>query len=297
MLPNHPGSFSSRIAPVGGLRPTVHPSAEILAPPLAVGYPFTSYSLIRGPAADLRRHLSRRIMARSKSPRSPFQDRRDAGRQLARALAAYAGRPDVVILALPRGGVPVASEVARALDAPLDVCLVRKLGVPGHEELAFGALATGGIRVLNEELVQRLGLPPRVIAAVTVAQRKELQRRRRTYRVQRRPPVLRGRIVILIDDGVATGASIRAALVGLRRSRPARIVLAVPVAAPEACAALRAEVDEVICGWTPEPFHAVGHWYADFAPTSDAEVRDLLEGSAPSNEGGAGPGGRSPRRS
>jgi predicted phosphoribosyltransferase len=193
--------------------------------------------------------------------------------------------------------VPVAYEVARALDAPLDVLLVRKLGVPGREELAFGALATGGVRVLNEDLVQRLAITPRVIAAVTVAQRKELQRRRRTYRVQRRPPVLRGRIVILIDDGVATGASIRAALVGLRRSRPARIVLAVPVAAPEACAALRAEVDEVICAWTPEPFHAVGHWYADFATTSDAEVRDLLEWSAPPNEGDAGPGGRSPRRS
>src|SRR3954454_20119482 len=151
------------------------------------------------PAADPRRRLLRTIMARPKSPTSPFRDRRDAGRQLARALAAYAGRPDVLVLALPRGGVPVAYEVARALDAPLDVLLVRKLGVPGREELAFGALATGGVRVLNEDLVQRLAIPPRVIAAVTVAQRKELQRRRRTYRSPRRPPVLRGRIVILID--------------------------------------------------------------------------------------------------
>src|SRR5262249_43271812 len=201
---------------------------------------------------------------------SPFRDRRDAGRQLAHALAGYASRPDVVVLALPRGGVPVASEVARALHAPLDVCLVRKLGVPGREEMAFGALATGGVRVLNEELVQRLGIPPRVIAAVTAAERKELQRRRRTYRCQRPPPVLRGRIVILIDDGVATGASLHAALVVLRRARPARIVVAVPVAAAEACAAIRAEVDKVICAWTPQPFHAVGHWYEDFAPTSDA---------------------------
>ena len=232
-------------------------------------------------------------MARSKSPRSPFRDRRDAGRQLARALADYAGRPDVLVLALPRGGVPVAYEVARALDAPLDVLLVRKLGVPGREELAFGALASGGVRVLNEELVQRLGIPPHVIAAVTAAEPKELQRRRRAYRGQRRPPPVRGRIVILIDDGVATGASIRAALAVLRRARPARIVVAVPVAAPEACAALRAEVDEVICAWTPEPFHAVGHWYEDFAPPSDGEVRDLLGRSARSKSAVADPGRRS----
>jgi predicted phosphoribosyltransferase len=195
--------------------------------------------------------------------------------------------------------VPVASEVARALDAPLDIFVVRKLGVPGCEELAFGALATGGVRVLNEEVVQRLGIPPRVIAAVTAAERKELRRRRRTYRSPRRPPSVRGRIVILIDDGVATGASIRAALVVLRRARPARIVVAVPMAAPEACAALRAEVDEVICAWTPEPFHTVGHWYEDFAPTSDGEVRDLLGEAARPGGAVADPGSRSggPRRS
>ena len=232
-------------------------------------------------------------MVRSNSPRSPFRDRRDAGRQLARALAAYAGRADVLVLALPRGGVPVASEVARALDAPLDIFVVRKLGVPGCEELAFGALATGGVRVLNEELVQHLGISPQVIAAVTAAERKELQRRRLAYRGQRRPPPVGGRIVILIDDGVATGASIRAALAVLRRARPARIVVAVPVAAPEACAALRAEVDEVICAWTPEPFHAVGHWYEDFAPTSDGEVRDLLGESARLGGAVADPGRRS----
>jgi putative phosphoribosyl transferase len=237
-------------------------------------------------------------MARSNSPRSPFRDRRDAGRQLARVLAGYGGRPDVVVLALPRGGVPVASEVARALDAPLDVVLVRKLGVPGREELAFGALAAGGVRVLNEDLVQRLGIPPRVIAAVTAAERKELQRRRRAYGGHRQPPAVRGRIVILIDDGVATGASLRAALAVLRRARPARIIVAVPVAAPEACTAFGAEVDEVICAWMPEPFHAVGHWYKDFAPPSDGEVRDLLGGSARPRGDGADPGSRSgsPRR-
>jgi putative phosphoribosyl transferase len=232
-------------------------------------------------------------MARPKSPRSPFRDRRDAGRQLARALAAYAGRPDVSVLALPRGGVPVAYEVARALDAPLDVVLVRKLGVPGREELAFGALAPGGVRVLNEELVRRLGIPPAVIAAVTAAERKELRRRRRAYGGHRQPPPVRGRIVILVDDGVATGASLRAALAVLRRGRPAGIVVAVPVAPAEACAAFRAEVDEVICARMPEPFHAVGHWYKDFAPPGDGEVRDLLGGSAGSGGAGADPGRRS----
>src|SRR3954453_18049190 len=160
------------------------------------------------PPADPRRRLLITIMARPRSPRSPFRDRRDAGRQLARALAAYAGRPDVSVLALPRGGVPVAYEVARAPDAPLDVGLVRKLGVPGREELAFGALAAGGVRVLNEELVQRLGIPPAVIAAVTTAERKELRRRARAHGGPRQPPPVRGRIVILVDDGVATGASL-----------------------------------------------------------------------------------------
>ena len=232
-------------------------------------------------------------MARSKSPRSPFRDRHDAGRQLAHALAGYAGHPDVLVLALPRGGVPVASEVARTLHAPLDVFLVRRLGVPGRKELAFGALATGGVRVLNEDLVQRLGIPPRVIAAITAAERKELQRRQLAYRGHRRNLPVRGRIVLLIDDGMATGASIRAALAVLRRARPARIVVAVPVAAAEACAALRAEVDEVICAWTPEPFHAVGHWYEDFAPPSDGEVRDLLGRSARPKRAVADPGRRS----
>jgi predicted phosphoribosyltransferase len=240
----------------------------------------------------------RRIMDRSSSPRLRFRDRRQAGRQLARALAAYADRPDVLVLALPRGGVPVGYEVAQALDAPLDVFLVRKLGVPGHEELAFGALASS-VRVLNEEVVQCLRIPSRVIARVTAAEREELRRRRLAYRGQRRPPRVRGQIVILVDDGVATGASMRAALAVLRRARPARIVVAVPVAAPGACAAFRAEVDEVICTWTPDLFHAVGHWYEDFAPPSAAEVRGLLGGSARPGGAVADPGSRdgSPRPS
>src|SRR5262249_22234471 len=235
----------------------------------------------------------RRIMGRSTSPKFPFRDRRDAGRQLARALAAYAGRPDVLVLALPRGGVPVAYEVAQALNAPLDVFLVRKLGVPGCEELAFGALASGGVRVLNEEVGQRLRIPSHVITTVTAAERKKLRRRRCAYRGQRRPPRVHGQIVILVDDGVATGASIRAALAVLRRARPARIVVAVPVAAPGACAAFRAEVDEVICARTPDPFHAVGHWYEDFAPPSDAEVCGLLGGTARPEGAVAAPGSRS----
>ena len=219
-------------------------------------------------------------MDRSTSPKSPFCDRRDAGRQLARALAVYAGRPDVLVLALPRGGVPVAYEIALALDAPLDVLLVRKLGVPGREELALGALAAGGFRFLNEEVVRRLHIPTHVIDAVTAAGRKELQRRQRAYRGNRRPPQVRGKIVILVDDGVATGASMRAALAVLRQARPVRIVVAVPVASAETCNEVRDEVNEVICAWTPEPFFAVGHWYEDFSQTSDEEVRELLGWSA-----------------
>src|SRR3954447_14383691 len=200
-----------------------------------------------------------------------FADRAHAGRILGAQLLG-AARPEVQVLGLPRGGVPVAAAVAAMLGAPLDVLLVRKLGVPGRKELAFGALATGGVRVLNEEVVQGLGIPPQVIAAVTAAERKELRRRQRAYRGHRRPPQVRGQIVIVIDDGVATGASLRAALASLRCGHPARTVVAVPVAAPETCAELQDEVDEVICAWAPEPFYAVGHGYEDFAPTSDAEV-------------------------
>jgi predicted phosphoribosyltransferase len=209
-----------------------------------------------------------------------FRDRREAGRLLAEPLADYAGRPDVLVLALPRGGVPVAYEVARALDALLDVFLVRKLGVPGREELALGAIATGGVRLLNEDVVRGLRVPPEIIDRVEAAERTELERREREYRGDRPPPDVRGRTVILIDDGLATGASMRAAVAALRQGRPARIVVAVPIAAPSTCEEFRDEVDEVICARTPEPFFAVGLWYEDFAQTTDDEVRDLLRRAA-----------------
>jgi predicted phosphoribosyltransferase len=201
-----------------------------------------------------------------------FRDRSDAGRALAAKLAAYADRPDVLVLALPRCGVPVAYEVARALGAPLDVFVVRKLGVPGHEELAMGAVATGGVRVLNEAVVTGLGIPPYVIEAVTAWEQQELARRERLYRGDRPPPGVRGRTVILVDDGLATGATMHAAVKALREQQPARIVVAVPTAAPETCEALKAEVDDVICASTPKPFHAVGLWYEEFSQTTDEEV-------------------------
>lgn len=207
---------------------------------------------------------------------SLFRDRREAGRFLAEKLAAYANRPDLIVLALPRGGVPVAYEVARALGAPLDVFVVRKLGVPGHEEYAMGAIATGGVRVLNEELVRTLGMPERVLDAVVAREQQELARRERLYRGQRPPPEVRGRTAILVDDGLATGATMQAAVKALRRLQPARIVVAVPTASPETCEQMRTEADEVICATTPEPFHAVGLWYQDFSQTTDDEVRELL---------------------
>jgi len=181
-----------------------------------------------------------------------------------------------VVFALPRGGVPVAFEVARVLDAPLDVFLVRKLGVPGHEELALGAIAQGGVRVLNAEVVRSLNIAPDTIEAVAAREGEELARRERAYRDDRPPLEVAGRTVILVDDGLATGASMRAAVAALRAAAAARIVVAVPVAAPETCDAVRAEVDEIVCAVTPEPFYAVGFWYADFAQTTDAEVHDLL---------------------
>ena len=209
-----------------------------------------------------------------------FRDRREAGQVLADRLTAYAGRPDVLVLALPRGGVPVAYEVARALGAPLDVFLVRKLGVPGQEELSMGAVATGGVRVLNEQVVGALGIPPSVIEAVAAWQQQELVRRERLYRGDRPPPDVRGRTVILVDDGLATGSTMRAALAALRRQQPARLVVAVPTAAPETCDELRAEADDVVCATTPEPFDSVGLWYEDFSQTTDEEVRELLERAA-----------------
>lgn len=205
-----------------------------------------------------------------------FRDRVEAGRALARRLQSYAGRADVLVLALPRGGVPVAYQVAEALDAPLDVFLVRKLGVPGHKELAMGALASGGVRLLNESVVHQLGISPAVIDAVAENEQRELERRERLYRGDRPAPDVRGRTVILVDDGLATGSSMRAAAAALRRQHPARIVVAVPIAAESTCAEFRHEVDEVVCAATPEPFYSVGQWYVDFEQTTDEEVGELL---------------------
>jgi predicted phosphoribosyltransferase len=207
----------------------------------------------------------------------PYRDRVEAGRLLADRLAHNAHQPDVIVLALPRGGVPVAFEVAQALGAPLDVFLVRKLGVPGHEELAMGALATGGVRLLNDAVVNTLKIPPEAIDQVTAEEQEELARREREYHGDHPPPEVRDRTVILVDDGLATGATMRTAIAAVRRQQPRRIVVAVPIAAPSTCEELRSEVDEIICGRTPEPFFAVGCWYDDFSQTTDREVRDLLE--------------------
>src|SRR6266404_2554028 len=219
---------------------------------------------------------------------SRFRDRHEAGRRLADKLVAYAKRPDVLVLALPRGGVPIAYEVARRLVAPLDVFVVRKLGVPGYEELAMGAVATGGVRVLNDELVERLGIPDQMIDAVAANERQELARRERLYRGGRPPPDVCGRTVILVDDGLATGATMFAAIEALRKLTPARIVVAVPTASPDTCEEMKKKADEVICAITPEPFHAVGRWYRDFSQTTDEEVAALLaRPSTPENNGAA----------
>jgi predicted phosphoribosyltransferase len=206
-----------------------------------------------------------------------FRDRAHAGRCLGSLLSNYSGRDDVVVLALPRGGVPVGLEIARTLRAPLEVYVVRKLGVPGHEELAFGALASGGVRVLNQDVVQRLGLTPDLIDAVSERERGELERRERLYRGERPPIALVGKTAILVDDGLATGASMRAAIAAVRAQRPARIVVAVPTAAAETCALVRAEVDELVSPLTPANFQAVSLWYDYFEQLTDAEVRELLE--------------------
>jgi putative phosphoribosyl transferase len=209
-----------------------------------------------------------------------FRDRADAGRRLATALSEYADRPDVLILALPRGGVPVAFEVARALHAPLDVFLVRKLGFPGHEEFAMGAIASGGVRILDGEVLRMFNVPVDVIEQVTEVERRELERRERQYRDGRPLPDVEGHTVILIDDGLATGSTMRAAVAALRKEAAKKIVVAVPVAPPETCEALSREVDDIICAITPEPFRAVGLWYADFSQTTDEEVRELLARAA-----------------
>jgi putative phosphoribosyl transferase len=206
-----------------------------------------------------------------------FSNRTDAGAVLAKRLLEYAGRPDVLVLALPRGGVPVAFPLACALRAPLDVFLVRKLGVPGYEELALGAIATGGVRVLNDDVRREIDLPDDVIDALAEREALELRRRELRYRGERPLPAVRGRIVILIDDGLATGATMRAAVLALRQMEPAKLIVAVPVAAPETCEALRREADQVVCLATPDPFLAVGAWYDDFSQTSDEEVTALLK--------------------
>ncbi len=211
-----------------------------------------------------------------------FRNRRDAGRYLASKLAAYAGRPDLIVLALPRGGVPVAFEVAQALHTPLDIFSVRKLGVPGHEELAMGAIASWGACVLNDEVIRALRIPSHLIEKIAARERRELDRRERKYRAGRRAPKVRGRTIILVDDGLATGSTMRAAIAALRQRGPARIVVAVPVGAPETCAEFQQEADEAICAVTPEPFYAVGTWYQDFSQTTDEEVQILLDEAAAS---------------
>ena len=205
-----------------------------------------------------------------------FRNRTDAGQRLAEKLEHYAGQPDVIVLALPRGGVPVGYEVARTLGAPLDVFLVRKLGVPGREELAMGAIASGGVRVLNEDVVSELGIPEHWVDQVAARELDELRRREAAYRNGRSAPDVRGKTIILVDDGLATGASMRAAVAALRKLGPARIVVAVPVGAAQTCDEFRDVADEVICAETPDPFYAVGSWYADFDQTTDDEVHELL---------------------
>jgi putative phosphoribosyl transferase len=206
-----------------------------------------------------------------------FRDRRAAGVALAAKLRKYAGRSDVIVLALPRGGVPVAFEVAEALGAELDIFLVRKLGTPGHPELAMGAIASGGVRVVNTDVVNWLRIPDRVIEAVARDEQAELERRERTYRQDRPPLDLRDRVVILVDDGLATGSTMRAAVQAVRQQQPSRVVVAVPVAATSTCREFADIADEIVCAETPEPFAAVGQWYDDFLQTSDEEVRALLQ--------------------
>lgn len=216
-------------------------------------------------------------MAFYAEPSQSYRDRHHAGAELATRLEQFRGRDDVVVLALPRGGVPVAVEVARALDAPLDIFLVRKLGVPGHRELAMGAIASGGVRVLNEEVVRWYRIPEAVIDETARAEQAELERRERAYRDGRSPVPIQDRVVLLIDDGLATGSSMRAAVQAARTQHPARIVVAVPVGAPDTCRDFADVADEIVCARTPERFSAVGEWYRDFSQTTDEEVRALLQ--------------------
>lgn len=205
-----------------------------------------------------------------------FEDRREAGQHLAERLSRYAGE-DILVLGLPRGGVPVAYEVAKKLNAPLDIFTVRKLGVPGHEEYAMGAIASGGVRVLNDEALRELGISAAEVEDAIEEEQEELERRETLYRRDRPAPALEGRTVLLVDDGMATGASMTAALKALRQHNPARVIVAVPAASRTVCEQLEALVDEVICGITPEPFMAVGVWYEQFEQTTDQEVQQLLD--------------------
>lgn len=224
------------------------------------------------------------------APVQPYSDRRSAGRELATRLVHYAHRTDVVVLALPRGGVPVAYEVAQTIRAPLDVFLVRKLGLPVHPELAMGAIASGGVRVLNDAVVREYGVTEETIDAVAQAEQQELERRERAYRGARGPIPLKGRTVVLVDDGLATGSTMRAAVQAVRALEPARVIVAVPVAAPSTCRELEPIVDEVVCARAPQAFQAVGEWYLDFSQTSDGAVQALLREDAAST--GADGGGR-----
>jgi putative phosphoribosyl transferase len=208
--------------------------------------------------------------------KAAYRDRSDAGRRLVEELDRYRGRDDLIVLGLSRGGVPVAYEVAKALGAPLDVFLVRKLRVPGHEELAIGALASGGYRFVNEEVVQLFGVAPDLVDDLTTTEQAELDRQEHEYREDRPFPDVAGKTVIVVDDGLATGASMRAAVSALRGANPAQIVVAVPVAAPDVCDFVAEATDDIICAITPQPFFAVGVWYEDFSETTDDEVKRLL---------------------
>jgi len=206
-----------------------------------------------------------------------FRDRREAGQRLAAKLSTYANRSDVLVIGLPRGGVPVAAEVAKALHAPMDICLVRKLGVPSHKELAMGAIASGGVRVLNYDVLSWLKISSKTIDEVAARELRELQRRDRLYRGDRPSPEVRDRTVILVDDGLATGSTMQAAIAVIKAQHPQRIVVAIPVAAPDICQEMRGIVDEVVCIMTPDPLYAIGVWYENFAQTTDAEVCELLQ--------------------
>ncbi|HEY3228563.1 MAG TPA: phosphoribosyltransferase family protein [Roseiflexaceae bacterium] len=214
-----------------------------------------------------------------------FRDRRQAGRQLAAQLVAYANRPDVLVLVLRRGGVPVAFEVARGLDAPLDVFLVHRLGVPGREALAMGAITTGGIVVRDDAIVDTLGIPDHILATVAADEQQELERREHAYRGDRLPPEVRGRVAILVDDGHASAVAMHAAVTALRQQQPVQLVVAVPIAAPEIYDTLRAEADAIVCAITPESFDTVDRWYDDRAQPTDDEIRDLLERAAREHAG------------